>query len=196
MEVNYERLVGPEYMLAAMRTTTGKYMRAKGMPKLETWHKMLLSPHSSHRAVIYRVFVEDIPYFAHVYLARHHVGIQPHVYTQRDDEGLYLVSSRNKRPQDELISMCFDVNAAALLQIAQRRLCLQAHKIIRNLMKYLKFGLIETGDKYDQVLGHLMMRPCQWIPGICVEPNPCGHIEDIKTLSELHKGVLEGIDGH
>lgn len=191
MDVKFDRLVGPEYMLAAMRTTTGKSMYEMSYPKLETWYKMLLSPHSSHRAVIYRFYVEDIPYNIHVYLIRHHVGIQPHVYSQRDDKRKMGRTERDAKPQDEPITMCFDVNAAALLQIAQRRLCYQSHYRIRTLMELIKIGLIKHGDKYDQVLGRLMMQPCLWNPGICPEPKSCGKVRRVQTLAELHKSALE-----
>ena len=195
MKVAFDRLVGPEYMLAAMRTTTGKDMYKMDTPKLETWYKMLLSPHSSHRAVIYRFFVEDIPYFAHVYLTRHHVGIQPHVYSQRDDKGEIDKTPRNNKPQGELISMCFDVNAAALLQIAQRRMCFQAHKVIRQTMELIKKVLIQHGDSYDKVLGKLMMRPCQLYYGICPEPEPCGKVPAVTTLVDIHKYIMEDDNG-
>lgn len=191
MRVKCERLVGPEHMLAAMRTTTGKSMYDANFPRLETWHKMLLSTHSSHRAVLYRVYIEDIPYFAHVYLIRHHLGIQPHVYSQRDDGGAELHSKRDSYPQGALISMCADINADALLQIARKRLCYKSHRVIQEVLRKIKISLIANGDKYDQVLGNLMMRPCEWYPGYCSEPSSCGRFPEVKQLADVHQKVLK-----
>ena len=193
MKVSFERLVGPECMLPAMRSTTGKDMYSKELPNLKTWVKMCVSPHSSIRAVKYRIYFEDIPYYAHVHLVRHHVGIEPHVLSQRDDDGILDTTDRDEKPQGALISMMFDLNAQALLNMAQRRLCYKAHRVVQDAMEKLKCALIYEGDDYDKVLAKLMLRPCSWIPGYCPEPKPCGRIAGIKKLSDIHMKVLEEI---
>ena len=194
MKVSFERLVGPEYMLGAMRSTTGRDMYKKTLPKLETWYTMLVSPHSSARSVNYRFYVEDIPYYAHVYLIRHHVGFQPHVLSQRDDEGKRETTERDEKPQNVPISMLFDVNSSALMQIAQRRLCYKSHRIVQEVLEKIKCSLIYTGDSYDKVLGKLLMRPCSFYKGYCPEPKPCGRVPGVTSLRELHMKVLEDED--
>jgi hypothetical protein len=190
MKVDYERLVGPEYMLAAMRVTKGKDMRVKKLPKLETWHEMILSEHSSDRSVKYRVYVEDIPYFAHTHIIRHHVGFEPYVYSQRDDLGLYETSDRDKLPQDTPINFMFDANAQALVTIARKRLCYKSHRFAQKVFEQLRVALVYSGDDYDRVLGNLLMRPCSWWAGYCAEPSPCGRIIGAKRLVDIHRSAL------
>jgi hypothetical protein len=193
MKVSFKRLVGPEYMLPAMRVTTGKDMYTDKLPKLETWYKMLLSSHSSARTVKYRIFIEDIPYYAHVYLIRHHVGFEPHVFSQRDDKGELDKTDRDDKLQSVPISMLYDANAPAILNIAQKRLCYKSHRVIQDAMRKLKCAFVYEGDDYDKVLGRLMQRPCSWWQGYCSEPKPCGKVPGIKALSEVHSKVLEGM---
>ena len=193
MKVSFERLVGPEYMLPAMRVTTGKDMYTKKLPKLKTWYKMLLSSHSSARAVKYRVYIEDIQYYAHVYLTRHHVGFEPHVFSQRDDNGRIDRTDRDDKLQSVPISMMFDANSQALLNISQKRLCYKAHRVIQDVMEKLKCSLIYEGDNYDKVLGNLMQRPCSWWQGYCSEPKPCGRVPGVKSLSDVHLKALEDL---
>lgn len=194
MKVSFERLVDPEYMLAAMRTTRGKDMRVKKAPTLETWQKMLISEHSSPRSVKYRVYIEDIPYYAHVHLVRHHVGVEPHVYSQRDDTGKEEVTPRDSLPQGNMVNMILDLNAQSIINIARKRFCHKAHRQAQDFVEKLKCALIYTGDEYDQVLGKLLMKPCSWFPGYCPEPKPCGRIPGVKSLHKLHSKALEGLD--
>ena len=143
------------------------------------WFEMLLSPHSSVRCILYRIYIEDIPYYSHVHLIRHKIGVEPTVYSQR------VLAGRDKFTQDSLISMHMDINAQALLNIAKVRLCNKADKEIRILMTLIKESL-SKGDKYDQVLGKLMMPNCELYDGICPEPRCCGK-PGVKKLGNLHR---------
>lgn len=191
MKVTFERLVDPEYMLSAMRVTRGKDMYKKSKPSLEIWHKMLLSEHSSHRAVKYRIYVEDIPFYTHVHLVRHHVGVEPHVYSQRDDDGCQMQTDRDLQPQGTLINMFMDANVQAIINMARKRLCYKAHRTAQEFMHKLKMALLYEGDEYDCVLSKLLMTPCSWFPGICPEPEPCGRVVGVKRLADFHKSALE-----
>ncbi|HUU86786.1 MAG TPA: hypothetical protein VMX17_03440 [Candidatus Glassbacteria bacterium] len=193
MKVSFERLVGPEYMYAAMRATRGKDMTVKKMPSLEIWQKMILSEHSSPRAVKYRIYIEEIPYYAHVHLIRHNIGVEPHVRSQRDDNGKEEVTFRDDTSQGAPISMILDVNVQALINIARKRLCYKAHRQVQDFVEKLKCALIYNGDDYDKVLGKLLMRPCSWFPGYCSELKPCGRIPDVRSLHEIHVKALEGL---
>ena len=194
MKVEFERLVGPEYMLAAMRTTRGKDMHLKKLPTLETWYKMLLAEHSSSRAVKYRIYITDIAYYTHVHLIRHHVGVEPHVYSQRDDTGKEEITPRDSLPQGNLISMMLDLNAQAIINISRKRFCHKAHRQAQDFVQALKCALIYNGDNYDKVLGRLLQKPCSWNPGICPELKPCGRIPGVQSLHKLHSKALEGLE--
>jgi len=191
MKVSFERLVGPEYMTPVMRVTQGNDMYTTKMPKLSTWYTMLLSEHSSDRSVKYRIFIEDIPYYAHVHLVRHSVGVDPYVYSQRDDNGIVSVTDRDDLKQGVLINMCMDANAQAVITIARKRLCHKSHRVCQDFVKKLKCSLIYEGDKYDKVLGNLLMPPCAWWRGYCAEPKPCGRVTGITKLSDIHKKALD-----
>lgn len=191
MEVKFERLVGPECMVPAMRVTRGKDMYTKKMPSLEMWYKMILSEHSSSRVVKYRIYVEDIPFYNHVHLVRHHVGFEPHVYSQRDDNSIDETTPRDELPQGTLINMFFDANVQALINISRKRLCHKSHRTTQNLIKKLKVALIYQGDAYDKVLGELLMKPCSWWAGVCAEPEPCGKVMGVRNLADIHLSVLE-----
>lgn len=191
MKVSFNRLVGPEYMVPVMRATQGNDMYTPKMPKLDTWYKMILSEHSSDRAVKYRVFVEDIKYYGHVHIIRHNVGVEPHVYSQRDDNGTQLTTDRDNIPQGALINMCLDINVQAIVTMARKRMCHKSHRVCQDFMKKLKCSLIYEGDAYDKVLGNLMMPPCSWWRGYCAEPTPCGRVSSITKLSDIHRKALD-----
>ena len=186
MNVTIKRLIDPEEMVPAMRVTRGKAMLAvPKKPSLELWHKMIISQHSSHRVVVYRVFCEDVPYFAHVHFVRHNLGVQFHVKSQRSEK------DRDNIPQGALIDMFFDANVQALIHIEQARLCYKADAAAQALMQKIKYALILEGDEYDRVLGNLLMKPCQWYPGYCSEPSPCGRVTNITKLVDLHQQALK-----
>ena len=105
LNVIIKRFIDPAEMVPSMRVTRGKGMLVSPKkPSLELWHRMIISQHSSHRVVVYRVFCEDVPYFAHVHFVRHNLGVQFHVKSQRSEK------DRDNIPQGALIDMFFDAN--------------------------------------------------------------------------------------
>lgn len=175
MEVSYIRKSGPEYITGALRATSGKDMFILKKPSLKTWETLLNTaggvPHSPIRAVEYRIYVEDIPSWTSVHLVRHHIGVQPYVKSQRDDRNDDPIP-RAKKNQDELISMMFDINANAIINLAKARLCNQASKETKEVLTSLKNAFLNSGDPYDSCLANYMKAPCQWY-GKCFEVKPC-----------------------
>ena len=190
MKVTYDRTVGPEYMLDSMRIVRGKDPKHE-LPSLETFYKMCIARHSSIRSVKYRIYIEDIPYYNHVHLVRHHVGVEPHVYSQRDDKGIYEHTDRDLKPQGELINMYLDVSIESMINIAMKRLCYRSHRSTQEFVEKLKCAFIFDGDDFDKILGKLLVRPCSWYPGLCAELKPCGRVPGVRSLNELHKNILE-----
>jgi len=191
LKVSFERLTEPSMMLAAMRTTQGKDMFKKKDPELETYYKMLLSEHSTSRVMKYRVYIEDIPYYVSTHLVRHSIGVDHYVLSQRDDDGTMEITERDSYPQGKLLNMVMDLNAQAMISIARKRLCHNAHKTAQDVIKKLKCSLRYDGDEYDRVLGNLLMRPCSWFMGYCSEPKGCGRVPGVKKLSDIHMKALE-----
>lgn len=162
----------------SMSIVRGKKPNKKPL-NLDVWLGMLLSPHSTVRVILYRIYIEDIPYYAHTHLVRHKIGMEPTVYSQREN------SDRGKLPQNNLISMHIDINAQALMHIAKVRLCKKADVEIRKLFKLIKEALL-LGDEYDCVLGKLLMPNCEFYDGICPEIQGCGKV-GVRTLKEIHR---------
>lgn len=175
MKVSYIRKSGPEYITGALRATSGKDMFSLEKPGFKTWEKLLYTfggvVHSPIRAVEYRIYVEDLPSWTSVHLIRHHIGVQPYVKSQRDDRNKNSVP-RDEKPQGEFINMMFDINANALLTMAQARLCLQASKETREVLKLLKEEMLSSEDPYDQILAKYMKPSCEWYSK-CFEIVPC-----------------------
>jgi len=183
MKVTVKRLVGPEYMTGALRATSGRNMFIVKPPTLETFKKQVVSaggvPHSPLRTVLYRVYVEDVKSWVTVHYVRHHIGVQFYVKSQRTDRaGQQDHTDRNDAPQGTPIDMMFDINANAILTMAQARLCKQAAGETRDVFRALKTELLQ-GDEYDEIVGMAMQPPCEWY-GKCFEPSPCGKIKLLK----------------
>jgi len=178
MKVKIERIVGPEYMTGALRTTAGKDMYTVKKPTLDTFKKMIVTaggvPHSPLRAVNYRIYVEDVKSWVTVHYVRHHIGVQFYIKSQRTDRDNQDHSDRNKAPQDTLINMMFDINANSLLTMAQARLCHKASPDTRAVMRAIKSELLQ-GDEYDELVGMAMQPSCDWYHR-CFEPRPCGKL--------------------
>ena len=178
MKVSYIRLVGPEYMSGALRATSGKDMYTVEKPSLKTFKQMVVSaggvPHSPLRTINYRFYVEDVKSWVTVHYVRHHIGVQFYIKSQRTDRTAGPVD-RNKEPQDKLINMMFDINANALLTMAQARLCSKAAPDTKTVMKAIRKQLLQ-GDQYDELIGMAMQPPCKWY-GKCFEPQPCGRLK-------------------
>jgi len=153
MNVFHKRLTDINLVKESMCAVRGKKVKDPQLD-LNVWYEMLLSPHSSVRCVLYRVYIKDIPYYAQNHLVRHKVGVEPTVYSQRSTEG------RGKLPQEALIDMHLDINAQALLNMSRVRMCNKADKVVREFMNLIKEELCK-GDRYDRVLGKLMLPNCE-----------------------------------
>jgi len=178
VEVSYIRKCGPEYVTGALRATTGKKQTTLKKPSLELWSKLLRTaggvPHSPMRAVEYRFYFNEIPSHNTVHFIRHHVGVQPYVKSQRDDRNAGWSVPRKDKPQGEPISMMFDINVNSLLDMAKARLCNQADKDTKAIMKQMR-RCLENGDEYDKEVAYYMRPPCKWYKQ-CFEFEPCGRL--------------------
>ena len=172
MRIAYERLVGPEYMTPVMRVTSGNkrdYRPKK--PNFNTWRKMLTARHSPIRAVMYRFYVFDVPSWVTVHYVRHSIGVQFYVLSQRKNP------QRGAAPQETLVDMIFDVNAEALMNIAEKRLCSKAALETRQLCLKIKNELAASEDRYDNILAEKMETPCLKYC-MCFEPEPCERFKE------------------
>jgi hypothetical protein len=184
MKVTYKRLTDMSLVKESMSAVRGKTPNSKPLdPKV--LYEMLLSPHSTVRCIFYRIYVNDIPYYAQNHLVRHKIGVEPTVYSQR------AIKGRGKLPQDNLIAMHLDLNAQSLLTMAKARLCLKADSEVREFMKLVKEAL-SKGDVYDKVLGKMMMTSCELYDGICPEIQSCGKT-GVRLLKDIHRGRVDEV---
>lgn len=135
-------------------------------PTFEWKQKLLKANHSPIRTLQFCFRLSDIPYWVSVHLVRH-VHATPFVSTQRDDrQDKY---SRGEAPQNAPVSMCWYMNAEELITISHKRLCNQASKETRELVKAICDKVIEVNPEF----AGLLVPNCVYRGGICDEFNSC-----------------------
>lgn len=133
-------------------------------PDIAWRHQILRARHSPIRYLQFS-FSVTCPSYVATHLARH-VHIQPYISTQRTDRtGI----DRHTMPQDNPVQCIFDMNADALITIAQKRLCNQADPTTRACVRAM-CDLV-TGQCHE--FAGLLRPICEWYKG-CPEMFPCG----------------------
>lgn len=135
----------------------------------DNWkHKILMARHSPIRYLIYSYYIHDIPSWVATHLVRHHEGFQPYVKSQRNDrQDKY---DRNAARQDAPVDMIIDLNAEALMVLANKRLCNQAAKETQTVVEHM-CALAENAT--PEIEG-LLVPMCVHNGGRCDEMYPCG----------------------
>lgn len=147
----------------AARTTV--WMDDKEGPVPEGYmRKMYLCEHSPIRAKRFVVEVVGVPYWIAMHFVRHKVGIEHFVSTLRDDRG---GQPRNKMSQDAPVIWRFVANAAAVIAISRKRLCMQAHR--------------ETQEVWRQVLAAIGVADPELVQACVPECIYRGHCYEYKT---------------
>ena len=145
--------------------TVGKH--TINAPTEEWIERLVKAEHSPIRELWFGIRME-IPYWVSVHFVRHHIGVNHYVQSQRNDrQNKY---DRNKAPQDELVSHILSINAQELIFMAHKRLCNQAAKETREVMKEICRLVIEKAPYMKDVLVPL----CEYRNGCCTEMYPCG----------------------
>lgn len=145
--------------------TIGK--KAINAPTSEWKHKILEARHSPIRYLRYSFLLEGIPSWVATHLVRHHEGFQPYVKSQRNDRQNEY--DRNTAPQNAPVDMIVDINAEALMVIANKRLCNQASKETRDVVK----GMCLLAEQHTPELKGLLVPMCVHQNGKCHEMTPC-----------------------
>lgn len=132
----------------------------------EEWIKRLVeSEHSPIRELWFGIKME-IPYWVSVHFVRHHIGINHYVQTQRTDR---TGVDRNELPQGQMVSHIMSVNAQELIFMAHKRLCKQASKETREVMKMIVDEVVKVAPYMKDVLVPL----CFYRNGKCSEMFSC-----------------------
>lgn len=128
--------------------------------------KLLISEHSPIRLISVKWRWEGIYSWVSVHFARHWLGWDKWVSTQRTDR---TGVDRNKQPQDTEVNMDVRANAQALINVARFRLCFQASNETRSCMENLKENI---HDELAEV-ADVMVPNCVYRGG-CPEFTQCG----------------------
>lgn len=132
------------------------------------WRRAILNArHSPIRRLRFSFLIEDIPSWVSVHLCRH-VHAQPYVKSQRNDRQSEY--DRTKAPQDAPVCMIWDMNAESLMNIANKRLCMQASAETRAVVQEMCRLVIEKCPDFEPFL----VPQCKYNGCICREMKPCG----------------------
>ena len=134
----------------------------------EEWKKKLVeSEHSPLRELWFGIKME-IPYWVSVHFTRHHIGVNHYVQTQRNDRQENY--DRTMAPQGAMVSHIMSVNAQELVFMAHKRLCRQASKETREVVRQM-CKLVEEREPWYK---GLLVPLCERLHGHCEEMFPCG----------------------
>ena len=183
MEIEIKRITSWERVLNACRMTVNKkYLKKE--PGDDFKKKLIRSEHSPLRMLEFDITIRDVPYWIHVELCRHHIGVEKFVTTSRPDRtksGL----TRHELPQDALVSMTFAMNAQALINVSKTRLCFQAAQETMQVW----CAVIEELRKVEPLLADACVPSCIY-RGHCPEITPCGYAGGLlfqRRLNEYRK---------
>lgn len=139
----------------------------------EQWiERLIKAEHSPIRELWFGIKME-IPYWVSVHFVRHHIGVNHYVQTQRSDR---TGVNRDEKPQGEIVSHIMSVNAQELIFMAHKRLCKQASKETREVMKMIVDEVVKVAPYMKDVLVPL----CVYRNGKCDEMFSCkGGIERV-----------------
>lgn len=169
MEILVEKLVGEKYFKKACAITSGK-----SSEKVKTTlAKGYDCEHSPIRTQIFWIELLEIPSFVSVHLVRHKIGVEHFVKSLRDDRG-----GKGNEGRDSLVNHAMLINAQALITMARKRLCSQAHKKTVAVMLKIREKIREV----DNDLAEKMVRECEFRNG-CHELRPCGYFNRIQNDS-------------
>jgi len=137
-------------------------------PTFEWKKKILRARHSPIRHLEFSFYLEEIPSWVSVHLARH-VHAQPYIKSQRNDRQTEY--DRNSAPQNAPVCMIYDVNGEELMTIANKRLCNLASPETRELVRMMCNAVLEKCPEFEG----LLVPACDYNK-VCHEMYPCGKL--------------------
>ena len=126
---------------------------------------LIKSEHSPIRLLKINWIWEGIKSWVSVHYARHHVGIEKWISTQRSDR---TGENRDEIPQGALVNFEAEATAQSAINMARCRLCFQASPETRSLMEDYKITLKD----FEPELSHFLVPNCIYRCG-CPEFKPC-----------------------
>ena len=173
MKVELLRIPTAEDWMEVKRRALVTIGKAPVSPPDEDWKRAILRARHSPIRYLPFSFLIECPYWVANHLVRHHVGVQPYVRSQRNDRQDEY--DREKAPQDAPVVMILDMNAEALITLANKRLCGQAAEktclLVDSLCGLVKRNCPEFEDE--------LVPMCVRNGGVCHEMNPCSYHEGV-----------------
>lgn len=155
--------------LNAARRTVGKNPLDKE-PSDKWKDSILYAEHSPIRLVEYRISWTGIKQWITVHFARHFLGVEKFIHSQREDRR-ELDVPRDQLPQGAENDMDYVCNAQSLINISRKRLCTCASTETRKVWEQTKAKISEQ----DPIMAKHMVRECVY-RGFCPELKCCGYI--------------------
>lgn len=129
-----------------------------------TLDKIYQCEHSPVRTQMFTVEMIDIPTFVSVHFVRHKHGVEHFVKSNRDDRG------GEKADRDTPVNHLMLCNAQALINMARKRLCNNAHDKTIQVMD----RIVSRIKEIDWYLAKYMVPECEYRNG-CYELRSCGY---------------------
>jgi len=145
--------------------TVGKDSNA--LPTDEWRRGILRARHSPIRELKFVFRIEGLPSWVATHLARHHVGCQPYIKSQRNDRQDEY--DRNAARQDAPVNMIWSLNAEALMTVANKRLCGTASPETRVVVQ----KMCDIAERAEPALKGLLVPNCVRQGGVCHEMHTC-----------------------
>lgn len=166
MEIKIERISSFELMHKASSFTLHKHKDIN-----VDVNKMYNSEHSPIRTQLFWIEMYDIPSFVSTHFARHKIGVEHFVSTNRDDRGGTGTEDRNTPVNHAML-----INAQALINMARKRLCYKSHQITIKVMQEIKRIIY----KHDSYLYYYLVPECEYRKE-CHEFKTCGYYKRSKV---------------
>lgn len=161
MEITIKKLTDDNLMRRACEMTM------HGKKSNMTLEKMYKCEHSPMRTQMFWIEMLGIPTFASVHFVRHKIGVEHFVTTNRDDRG-----GESKVDRLTPVNHGMLINAQALVNLARKRLCSEAHKEVQ----YIMGKIVEYMYLLDADLAERMVPDCEYRNG-CYSLRGCGYFE-------------------
>ncbi|MCL1887823.1 MAG: hypothetical protein FWF96_03000 [Kiritimatiellaeota bacterium] len=158
MNVTAKKLTDLKNLRDACAITMGKQASAA------TLEKMYACEHSPIRTQVFWIEMRGIQSFVSVHFVRHKIGVEHYVKSLRDDRG-----GGGGETRESPVDHAMFINAAALIQMARKRLCAQSHAETRAVMREIKRAVADA----DPALAPFMVPECEYRGGVCHELKPC-----------------------
>ena len=165
--------------LDACRATVSKKFLNKE-PSKEFKKALVVCEHSPLRTIWVKWRWQGLPSYIATHFARHHIGCEKYIGTQREDR---TGVDRSSRSQMDLVPMRMEGNIQAVLNISERRLCTCADKLA---IKYWQ-SLLEEIKKFDEVVYWANVPQCVRCGG-CIEGfSKCNFYQKLMQDSTLEE---------